>query len=90
VKSIPSSAASDSNTPRCEAISWNSASAMLSVGAAPLAQIFTSRSASPYGSGRNTMVSTMLKVAVAAPTPSASVSTAAMVTPRLRPAMRRP
>jgi hypothetical protein len=51
---------------------------MLSMGwAALLPQIFTSRSGAAYGSGRKTMASTMLNVAVAAPVPSASVRIAA-------------
>ncbi len=47
-----------------------------------LPQICTSRSSSGYGSGRNNIVFTTLKMAVFAPIPSASATIATTVTPR--------
>ena len=54
----------------------------------PLPQILTSRPASSYGRARNTTVSTMLKIAVLAPMPSARVVTATAVNPRFLPSIR--
>ena len=89
-------AASDSKLPACARQSRKFGCEVANVGqprSTLLSQMRTSRSGSAKGSGRNITALTTLKIAVLAPTPSASVTAATRVKPGLfrsaRPAYRR-